>query len=49
MKLDWKVQNIAHTNSVEGQSAGIPESMIQVMGDWKSDCYKLYVNCPLDV
>ena len=28
---------------------GISESMIQVMGDWKSDCYKMYINCPLDV
>ena len=28
---------------------GIPEHMIQVMGDWKSDHYKMYVNCPLEV
>ena len=27
----------------------IPESLIQVMGDWKSDCYKMYINCPLYV
>ena len=28
---------------------GIPESLIQVMRDWKSDCYKMYINCLLDV
>ena len=28
---------------------GIPESLIEVMGDWKSNCYKMYINCPLDV
>ena len=28
---------------------GIPDSMVQVMGDWKSNCYKMYINCPLDV
>ena len=28
---------------------GISEAMIQVMGDWKLDCYKMYINCPLDV
>ena len=28
---------------------GIPGSLIQVMGDWKSECYKMYINCPLDV
>ena len=28
---------------------GVPECMIQIMGDWKSNCYKLYVNCPLEV
>ena len=28
---------------------GILEHMIQVMGDWKSDCYKMYINCPLEV
>ena len=25
---------------------GIPESIVQVMGDWKSDCYTLHINCP---
>ena len=28
---------------------GIPESMIQIIGDWKSDCYKMHINCPLEV
>ena len=29
-------------------SCGVPESVIQMMGDWKSDCYKRYINCPLE-
>ena len=28
---------------------GIPKSMIQIMGDWKSDCYKMYINYLLEV
>ena len=28
---------------------GIPETLIQVMGDWKSDSYKMYINCLLEV
>ena len=28
---------------------GIPESMVKIMGDWKSECYKMYINCPLEV
>ena len=28
---------------------GIPESLIQVHGDWASDCYKRYLDFPLEV
>lgn len=28
--------------------AGIPDSVIQLVGRWSSDCYKLYVTTPLD-
>ena len=29
--------------------AGIPESLIQVHGDWASDCYKRYLTFPIEV
>jgi hypothetical protein len=28
--------------------AGVPDSMIQTMGRWRSDCYKLYIATPLN-
>ena len=34
--------NFTHRN-------GVPESLIQVHGDWASDCYKRYLNFPIEV
>jgi integrase len=28
--------------------AGLPSDVIQLLGDWKSDCYKQYLHVPLD-
>ena len=28
-------------------AAGLPDSLIKVMGHWSSDCYQLYIRTPL--
>jgi hypothetical protein len=27
---------------------GVPDSVIQILGRWLSDCYKLYIDFPID-
>ena len=43
---NWSSHSFRRGGASYLASTGAPERQIQMLGDWKSDCYKCYIHCP---
>ena len=42
----WSTHCFRRGGSSYLAACGVPDRQIQILGDWKSDCYKQYIHCP---
>ena len=44
--IGWSTHSFRRGGSSYLAACGVPDRQIQILGDWKSDCYKQYIHCP---
>ena len=44
--VGWSTHSFRRGGTSYLAACGISERQIQILGDWKSDCYKKYIHCP---
>ena len=44
--VGWSTHSFRHGRTTYLAACGASEHQIQILGDWKSDCFKKYIHCP---